>query len=92
MRLFLTDKEQPTGSKLGKDHNKAIYCYSVYVTLCKIHHAKCRLDDLQTGINIARRTITNFREADNTTLLAEKGRGTKETLQRRQWHPTPVLF
>ena len=68
MRL---NKEQPTGSNLGKDHNKPIYCYSVYGTLCRVHHAKCRVDDPQAGINIVRRTITNLREADNTTLLAE---------------------
>ena len=58
MRL---NKEQATGSKLGKDHSKAIYCYSVYGTLCRVHYAKCRLDDPQAGINIARRITTNLR-------------------------------
>ena len=55
------DVEQQTDSKLGKDHSKAICCYSVYVTLCRVHHAKCRVDDPQAGINIARRITTNLR-------------------------------
>ena len=30
-----------------------------------------RLDEAQTGIEIARRNINNFRYADDTTLMAE---------------------
>ena len=30
-----------------------------------------RLDEAQAGIKIARRNISNFRYADNTTLMAE---------------------
>ena len=26
------DMEQKTGSKLGKEHNKAVYCHSIYST------------------------------------------------------------
>ena len=26
------DMEQPTGSKLGKKYNKAVYCHSAYLT------------------------------------------------------------
>ena len=32
--------EQQTGSKLGKEYVKAIYCYPVYLTY--MHHVKCR--------------------------------------------------
>ena len=32
---------------------------------------KCRLDESQTGIKIARRNINNLRYADDTTLLTE---------------------
>ena len=87
MRL---NKEQPTGSKLGKEHSKAICCYSVYGTLCRVHHAKCRVDDPQAGINIARRTITNLREADNTILLAEN----EEELKRLfgEGNGTPLQY
>ena len=40
-----------------------------------------RLDELQAGIKIGRRNINNLRYADDTTLMAEKGRGTKEPLE-----------
>ena len=39
-----------------------------------------RLDELQAGIKISRRNINNLRHADDTTLVAEKQRGTKELL------------
>ena len=32
---------------------------------------KCRLDESQTGIKIARRNINNLRYADDVTLMAE---------------------
>ena len=37
-----------------------------------------RLDELQAGINIARRNINNFRYVDDTTLMAES----KQKLER----------
>ena len=39
-----------------------------------------RLDELQAGIKISRRNINNLRHADDTTLVAEKQRGTQEPL------------
>ena len=39
--------------------------------MCKVHHAKCWLDEVQAGIKIARRNISNLRYADDTTLMAE---------------------
>ena len=33
------DMEQYTGSKLGKEYGKAVYCHSVYVTYIRVHHA-----------------------------------------------------
>ena len=38
-----------------------------------------RLDKSQTGIKIAGRNINNLRYADDTALMAESERGTKET-------------
>ena len=37
------DMEQQTGSKLGKECVKAVYCHTVYLTymICRVHHAKC---------------------------------------------------
>ena len=40
------------------------------------------VDESQTGIKIAWRNINNFRYADDTTLMAEKKRGTKEPLDK----------
>ena len=42
-----------------------------------------RLDEAQDGIKIARRNINNFRNADDTTLLAESER-TKESLDESE--------
>ena len=39
-----------------------------------------RLEESQAGIKIAGRNINNLRYADTTTLMAKKGRGTKEPL------------
>ena len=36
------DMEQQTGSKLGKEYVKAIYCHPGYLTyMHRVHHAKC---------------------------------------------------
>ena len=34
------DMEQCTGSKLGKEYDKAVYCHPAYLT-CRVHHEKC---------------------------------------------------
>ena len=47
-----------------------------------------RLNEAQTGIKIAERNINNLRYADDTTLMAEKWRRTKEPLdegERGEW-------
>jgi len=49
--------EQQTGSKLGKENIRAVYC-----------HPNARLDEVQAGIKIARRNINNLRYVDDTTL------------------------
>ena len=59
--------EQQTGSKLGKEYIKAVYCHPVYLTIMR----NARLDEAQAGIKIAGRKINNFRYADDTTLMAE---------------------
>ena len=46
--------------------------------LCRVHHAKCQLDESQAGIKIARKNVNNLKYADDTTLLAES----KEDLKR----------
>ena len=43
---------------------------------------KCRLDEAQAGIKIARRNINNFRYADDTTLMAESEEELKNLLMK----------
>ena len=62
--------EQWTGSKLGKEDMKAIYCHPAYLTY--MQRTSCQiLDEAQAGIKIARRHINSIRYADDPTLLAE---------------------
>ena len=41
-----------------------------------------RLDEAQAGIKIARRNINNFRDADDTTLIAEREEELKVLLMK----------
>ena len=50
--------------------------------ICRVHHAKCRLDESQAGIKIASRNINNFRYADDTTLMAESEEELKSLLMK----------
>ena len=60
--------EQQTGSKLGKEYVKAVYCHPAYLTYAEYIMRNARLGEAQTGIKIARRNINNLRYADDTTL------------------------
>ena len=62
--------EQQTGSKLGKEHVKAVHCHAAYLTYMQSIMRNAGLDEAQAGIKIARRNINNLRYT-NTTLLAE---------------------
>jgi len=63
--------EQQTGSKLGKEYVKAVYCYPAYLTYCAEWIMRnAGLDESQAGIKIARRNSNNIRYADDTTLMA----------------------
>ena len=61
-----------TGSKLGKEYIKAIYCQLLY--LISMQNTSCEMPGWmkhKAGIKIARRNINNLRYADDTTLMAE---------------------
>ena len=64
--------EQKTGSKLGKEYIKAIYCKPAHLTyiLC-MSLLNAGLDEAQAGIKIAGRNNINLRYAEDTTLMAE---------------------
>ena len=65
--------EQQTGSKLGKEYVKAVYCHPAYLIYMQSKSWKnAGLDEAQAGIKIARRNINNLRYADDTTLYRRK--------------------
>ena len=63
--------EQQTGSKLGKEYVKAIYCHPTYLTHAEYIMRNTGLDEAKAGIKIARRNINHLRYADDITLMAE---------------------
>ena len=62
--------EQKTGSKLGKEYIKAVYCDPAYLTLMQSKYImrNAGLGEAQVGIKIVRRNINNLRYANDTTL------------------------
>ena len=72
------DVEQQTGSKLGKEYVKAVYCHPVCLTYMQNIIWNAGLDEAQAGFKIAGGYINNLRYADDTTLMAE----TKEEIKR----------
>ena len=61
--------EQLIGSRLRKKYDRAVCCHPVFLNLNAEHIKRnARLDELQAGIKIDRRNISNFRYADDTTL------------------------
>ena len=62
--------KQQTGSKLGKEYNKAVYATWLNLNAEYIKR-NARLDESQAGIKIAKRKINNVSYADDTTLMAE---------------------
>ena len=64
------DMKQQTGSKLGKEYVKAVYCHPAHLTSMQSIMQNARLDESQAGKD-ARKNINNFRYADDTTLMAE---------------------
>ena len=63
--------EQWTGSTMGKEYVKAVYCHPAYITYAEYIMWNAGLDEAQAGIKTDRRNINNLRYADDTTLIAE---------------------
>ena len=78
--------EQQTGSKLGKEYIKAVYCHPAYLTymqstswtpckmLVKMNH---KLES-----RLPRRNINTLRYADDTTQMAESEEELKNLVMR----------
>ena len=69
--------EQWTGSKLGKEYIKAVYCHLAYLTYMLSTSSvwnsstwNSRLDEAQAGIKIAGRNIDNLRYADQSVQFS----------------------
>ena len=75
------DVEQWTGSKLGKEYIKAVYCHPAYLYAEYIMR-NARLDEAQAAIKIARRNIKNLRYADDPTFMAESEEELKSLLKK----------
>ena len=75
------DMEQQTGSKLGKEYVKGVYCHPIYLTYMQSTSWEM-LNEAQAGIKIAGRNINNLRYADDTTLMAESEEELKSLLMK----------
>ena len=64
--------EQWTGSKLGNEYFKAVYCHSALFNLCAEYIMwNDRLDEAQAGIKISGRNNNSLRYAGDTILMAK---------------------
>ena len=74
--------EQRTGSKLGKEYVKAVYCHPIYLTYMQSTSWEMLGWMKQAGIKISWRTSNNLRYADDTTLMAETEEKLKSLLMK----------
>ena len=75
--------ELQTGSKLGKEYVKAIYCHSAYLTY--VQGTSMEMPGWmkhKLGIKIAGRNTNNLRYADDITLMAESEEELKSLLMK----------
>ena len=79
------DMEQWTGSKLGKEYDKAVYCHPAYLTYMQsTSWENAGLEEAQAGIKIAGRNINNLRYARRYHSSGRKWRGTEEPLDESE--------
>ena len=71
MALYM---EEWTGSKLGKEYVKAVYCTLLLNLYAEYIVRNARLDEAQAEIKISGRNINNLICADDTTLLQKMKR------------------
>ena len=77
------DMEQQTGSKLGKDYVKAVYCHPAYLTYMQSTSREMpgwMKQKLET--RLPREISVNLRYADDTTLMAESEEELKSLLMK----------
>ena len=76
------DLEQQTGSKLGTEYIKAVYCHSAFNLYAEYIMRNAGQEEAHAGIKIAWRNINNLRYADDTTLMAESEEELKSLLMK----------
>ena len=78
------DMEQQTGSKVGKEYIKAVYCHPAYLTYVQSKYIiwNVGLDEAQARIKIGGRNVNNLWYADDTTLMAESKEELKSLLMK----------
>ena len=74
------EMEEQSGSKLGKEYVKAVYCHPVYLTY--MHIISCEMLGWMKRKLIARRNISNLRHTVDTTLMAESEEELKSLLMK----------
>ena len=73
--------EVQTGSKLGKEYAKAVYCHPAYLTY--IQNTSCKMPGwMKHKIKTAGRNINNLRYADDITLMTESEEELKSLLMK----------
>jgi len=77
------DMEQWTGSKLGKEYVKAVYCHPVYLT--SMQSTSCEMPGWmrhKLESRLPGDVINNLRYVDDTTLMAESEEELKSLLMK----------
>ena len=74
--------EQQTGSKLGKEYVKAVYCHPAYLTYAEYIMWNAGLGEVQGGIKNSQRNINNLTYTDTTTLTAKSEEELKSLLMK----------
>ena len=76
------DMEQQTGSKLGKEYVKAVYCHPAYLTYAEYINGKYWAGWSTFWNQDCGRTINNLRYADDTILMADSKEELKSLLMK----------
>ena len=82
-QMWELDREQWTGSKLGKEYVKAVYCHPAYLTYMRVHHVKCWAGwSTNWSSQGCLEKLNNLRYADDATLMAENEDELKSLLMK----------
>ena len=82
-QLLELDMEQWTGSKLGKEYIKAVYCHPAYLT--SMQSISCEMPGwikYKLESRLQGRNINNLKYVDDTTFMAESEEELKSILMK----------